>query len=378
MSSKRENKGINIIEQGLIKKQSDAEYLVKSNKTSEIWYKISWKAKTWTCNCLDFQNNNQKCKHIYAVNYYLKIGKIRTGAGKYLEYVCPVCNKDDHVIKRGKRYNRTGAVQRYYCKRCQKRFSGRPAFKHMKHKIETIVTAIDLYYRGLSLRQITEHMQSTQKTKISHTTIQNWIKKYVSLLTQYMQDLKPNTSDRWHADETLIPVSGRHLRLWALLDSDTRFLIASHISKKQTTEDARILFKKGKERTEKCPSEIVTDGLSAYPKAIKAEIATSIENPVIHLHSSLTKAYNNKMERLMGTIKYRTKPMLGLYDKNSADFFSDAFSIYYNYIRNHISLNNQTPAVAAGIMKDKMTWLDLIEKTENNILSNNRKRDGCS
>jgi transposase-like protein len=248
----------------------------------------------------------------------------------------------------------------------------------MKHKIETIVTAIDLYYRGLSLRQITEHMQSTQKTKISHTTIQNWIKKYVSLLTQYMQDLKPNTSDRWHADETLIPVSGRHLRLWALLDSDTRFLIASHISKKQTTEDARILFKKGKERTEKCPSEIVTDGLSAYPKAIKAEIATSIENPVIHLHSSLTKAYNNKMERLMGTIKYRTKPMLGLYDENSADFFSDGFSIYYNYIRNHSSLNNQTPAVAAGIIKDKMTWLDLIEKTENNILSNNKKRDGCN
>lgn len=362
MSSKRENRGIGIIDDGLIEKKSEGEYRVSSKKSSCEEYTVLWKKNKWICNCPDYQKNNQKCKHIYAVNYYLDVDKIRTTAKKFKENVCPHCKKENQVIKRGKRYNRTGPVQRYYCKRCELRFSGRPAFKHMKHKIETVISSLDLYYRGLSLRQIAEHLQSTYKTKVSHVTIRNWIKKYVSMITQYTENMTPNTSDRWLADETLITVSGRHLRLWVLLDSETRFLIASHISTKQSTDDACSLFKKGKKAANHVPDEIVTDGLSSYPEAIKSTLLSSETGPLIHLQSSLTKSYNNKMERFMGTIKCRTKPMLGLYDDYSADLFSSGFTIFYNYIRNHLSLSNQAPAIAAGIVKEKMTWLDLIEK----------------
>lgn len=366
MSNKRENIGIDIIEHGRIEKKSDSEYHVSSGKSPDRKHVVLWIRKEWTCSCPDYQKNKKKCKHIFAIVYYLKIDKIRTNAGKYAEDNCPICKKNDLMIKHGKRYNRSGTVQRYYCKRCKKRFSGRPAFKHMKHKIETIVTALDLYYRGLSLRQIANHLESIQKTKITHATVQNWIRKYVSLVTRYLENKTVNNSDKWHADETIIPVSGRSLRLWALLDSDTRFILAYHISRKQTKENAGALLKKGKKKTKNSPSEIVTDGLSAYPASIKTEIAQISDEPIIHLYSSLEKAYNNKMERVMGTIKSRTKPMLGLYDDHTADFFSDGFFIYYNYIRNHMALNDRTPAMAIGIMKNKMTWLDLIDLSEKN------------
>lgn len=363
MSNKRENLGIDIVEQGFIEKKSDKNYQVRSKKSSNSNYSVQWKNKEWKCNCPDYQKNNKKCKHIFAVIYYLRLDNIRTNIRIVKEDVCPICKENDLVKKDGKRYNRSGTVQRYYCKRCREGFSGHPGFKHMKHKAETIVTALDLYYRGLSLRQIAEHLESIQKTKISHTTVQNWIRKYISLIDLNIDEKIPDLSSRWHADETLISVSGRHLRLWALLDADTRFLIASHLSKKQSINDACTLFKKAKKKTKNCPNEIVTDGLSAYPEAIKMEMIPFSKEPIIHLHGSLTKAYNNKMERAMGIIKNRTKPMLGLYDDYSADLFSKGFTIYYNYVRNHISLNEQTPAMAAGITDHKMNWFELIDQS---------------
>lgn len=365
MSHKRENKGIDIIERGFIEKKSDSKYIVTSAKSSNSKYTVRWDEKHWKCDCPDYRKNKKKCKHIFAVIYFLSIEKIKTSIGDNKENICPICKKSDFVIKHGKRYNRSGTVQRYYCNRCEKRFCGRPAFKHMKHRVETIITALDLYYRGLSLRQIADHLESIQRTEVSHTTIQNWIRKYVSIINQYLRNMIPNTSGRWHADETLISVSGRHLRLWALLDSDTRFLLASHLSLKQTNDDACALFKKAKKNTKTVPNEIVTDGLPAYPKAIETVMIPISKKPIIHLHGSLTKAYNNKMERIMGTIKYRTKPMLGLYDEYSADVFSNGFTIYYNFIRSHISLENNTPAMAAGITDKKMTWYELIERSWN-------------
>jgi len=363
LSNKRENRGIIIVSEGLINKQSKGNYLVSSEK-SNACYNVNWIEKKWNCNCPYYQKNQHNCKHIYAVNYYLNIEKIRTKIKEFKENKCPICKSTEFVIKRGKRFNRSGPVQRYFCKKCEESFSGHPAFKYMKHKVETIVSSLDLYYRGLSLRQITEHLSSTYKTKISHVTISNWIKKYVLIINKYVENLKLNTSDRWHADETVISVSGIHLRLWALLDSDTRFLIATHISEKQSIDDARQLFKKGKKGVKHLPYEIVTDGLSAYPKAIKSEFSNLQSVPLIHLQSSLTKAYNNRMERLCGTLKFRTKSLLGFYDFYNVDLFSKGFTIYYNFIRNHLSLENMTPAFSAGIVKEKLTWLDLINKAE--------------
>ena len=36
------------------------------------------------------------------------------------EKICPICQSEKDVIKRGKSYNQSGTVQRYYCKKCKK------------------------------------------------------------------------------------------------------------------------------------------------------------------------------------------------------------------------------------------------------------------
>jgi len=54
--------------------------------------------------------------------------------------------------------------------------------------------------------------------------------------------------------------------------------------------------------------------------------------------------------------------MHGLYSKETAQQFIDAYQIYYNFIKPHRSLNELTPSQVAGIdiRLDKNKWLSLL------------------
>jgi transposase-like protein len=365
----KEKKGIEIVKTKKLKKIDNATYRVPSQSNPKAWYTVNWQKDHWACDCMDYQKSTHHCKHVYAVRYYQTLEKIRLDA-EFLgeESGCPVCKQTDQVIKRGIRFNRNGQTQRYFCKVCKRRFTGRTTgFEGMKNRADIIAASLDLYYRGLSLRQIVQHLETSHKIKISHGTIYYWIKKYVELIGKYTQGLNAKFSERWHADETVLKVNGRHLLLWSLLDSETRFLIATHISQKRGEEDASALLKKALKTSKEQPMEIVTDGLESYSNAIKKELGTDPEKPVIHLQGSLTKALNNKMERMNGTIKSRTKSMAGMYDEGTTMRFADGFSIYYNYMRPHIALHHMTPAMMLGITNEQLTWLDMIVKSKKSL-----------
>ena len=74
-------------------------------------------------------------------------------------------------------------------------------------------------------------------------------------------------------------------------------------------EDARKPMKKAKETASRFPDAIVTDGLPAYPMAIKDVFygLGRIQNPHIRLKDFETKPNNNIIERLQGTFRERTE-----------------------------------------------------------------------
>ena len=365
--SKRESKSIQIIVNRGVTPVNQSEFLVHSQSKSNKWYEVTWRKNHWHCNCEDYAKHRKRCKHIYAVGYYLALREIVVSVKHpNSEPKCPKCGKawdQKNVIKRGVRHNRNGPVQRYYCKHCNRRFGDRTAFEGMRSRATSIASALDLYYRGLSLRQIGEHLEAFYSVKVTHTTVYNWIKKYVQLVSQYVEKLQVRTSDRWHADDTLVRIRGRHLVLWALLDSETRYLIALHISQKRTTEDAQDFLRKGLETAKNKPVEIVTDGLRSYTEAIDREcMHLKPDNQgLIHVQGPLTGPLtNNKVERFHGVLKGRTKAMLNLGNKTSTETFAKGFATYYNFIKCHSSLNGTTPAQAIGVTQSKKGWLDLI------------------
>ena len=365
MNHKREESGLQILAKGNIHCINKSEYIVKSQSNPKKEYKVEWLKNHWQCSCPDFQQRKKKCKHIYAIIYTQTVEDIRSGLNNYKnQNLCPICKTNEQVIKRGKRNNQSGSVQLYFCKKCNQRFTGRPGFQKMKHNALIISAGLDLYFKGLSLRAIQEHLQITYKEHVSHVTVYNWLKRYVSIISKYVDKLNVS-STRWNIDETIINVKGRHMRVWNVIDADTRFLICCHISTNRNAQDAGDTIIKARKKCKNTPWEITTDGLESYNHAIKNRLKPTIENPIVHLQGPLKMALNNKIERFNGTIKNRTKTMGCFQNKNTLQNFIDGFTIYYNYIRPNIGIEKKTPAESIGISNKKKSWLDLIFKSNN-------------
>ena len=365
MVSKRENKGIQLVVRGWVQPIDSSRFLVRSESNPEKHYEVRWERKKWICSCEDFQKRKRKCKHIYAVLYYLTIRDLTIGVRKIGEdkAICPKCGSSENVIRDGFEECKSGFIQRFYCKRCRSSFVARTGFEGMRGQALAIILSLDLYYRGLSLRQIAEHMETVYGISVSYGTIYGWIKRYVEIISEYLNKSKIKTSERWHVDETVVRVKGKQLILWSILDSETRFLIAQHISEGKDAEEAYKLLDKGLRRSENKPLEIITDGAAQYVKAIDKKFGSELKEPILHVQAQIsTPLSNNKLERFHKTLKQRFKPISCFHNKKTAETFSKGFTIFYNHIKEHKALNDMTPEQAANQTKSKTSWIRLIEE----------------
>ena len=368
--SRREHKGISLVSENHVQELSQVRFLVGSESDSSTDYEVCWIGKKWTCTCPDYTKKQKCCKHIHAVSYYLTvkafIPALKSDSGK--ERLCPKC-RSAKIAFHCWRYNKSGPVKRFRCKHCGKTFSDRNGFEGMKNQAKIIATALDLYFRGLSLRKISEHFETLYKVKVSYTTIYYWLAKYVEIVEDLTQRVPVTTGERLAADETLVRLRGRHLVLWGLLDRETKVLVAEHISARRSANDACILLEKGRKKTKDTQnpvSELTTDGLESYTEAVTRE-SIKRTKPLIHVQGpglAIGKVSNNEMERMMGTIKERTKLIKHFNSDSGAQLFSKGFRTHYNQCRGHMALGGKTPAQVAGVSEKKMSWLDLISRAQ--------------
>lgn len=90
---------------------------------------------------------------------------------------CPKCHESD-IVKRGKRYNKSGVKQLYRCNGCHSTFVEPDGFERMRHKKEDIVRAVHQHSDGLSLFQVQYHLEQHDNVNVSRETVRLWHKKY--------------------------------------------------------------------------------------------------------------------------------------------------------------------------------------------------------
>ena len=155
-----------------------------------------------------------------------------------------------------------------------------------------------------------------------------------------------------------------------MMDNDTRFWIAQEVADSKFSHNAQNLLKMSKKVAKKIPSEFVTDGLPAYNDAFKKEFAPKnfLHKPSKHIkdvHFKNQLANNNIQERLNGEFRDREKVFRGL--KIAGSPAITGIQLYHNYIKPHMSLNNDTPADRAGIeVKGENKWLTIIQNASKN------------
>jgi len=237
-------------------------------------------------------------------------------------------------------------------------------FAKMRTDKNLIVAAINLYYDGLSLRKTQKNLERLFGEKVSQVTILNWIRKYSILVKEYVKTLVPQLSGLWHEDETVIKCEGRNIWFWEMIDEDTRFLVASHLSGTRTLKDTIAIFKKGYDQSKVKPRAVFVDGSHAYKRAFNKVFYSRYKADRVEFVQRVgirTRETNNIVERLHGTLKDRTKPMRGLKAFESTNAILEGYTVHYNFVREHQSLLGKTPAQAARTGAPS-NWKGLIEE----------------
>jgi len=215
----------------------------------------------------------------------------------------------------------------------------------MRANPHAITVALDLYFKGVSLRKIVDHLKQFEQVNVSHVAVLKWIQKYVAVMRDYVDAMKPELSRVFHADETKVNIRGQWVWLWHLMDGDTRFLLANHVSQGRNISDAREAFREAKEVAKVEPRVLLTDGLGSYGPASRREFPDAVHVAGVGLQGRLN---NNRIERYHSTFKgEQVRPARGIKTTDSA--ILDGQRIYYNHIRPHQGLEGKTPGQAAGL-----------------------------
>lgn len=248
--------------------------------------------------------------------------------------------------------------QRYWCKSCQRKFKADSSPFHMKASPEHISAALSMYYSGSSISDIRNHLKQEHGYYPSKHVVFEWIDKYTSLASKQFQDVHPNVGDEWIADETYLDLDkGIKVKFFDIIDSKTRFLLASRASFSRTTRDAQALIDRAIKRAGKEPKVVITDSLAAYLDVRYGKDAEHRLGSPFRIKSSGEST--SQIERFHGTIKDRTKVMRAFRDIETLHQFMDGYLVFFNYFKPNEALNGKTPAEAAGVDYQVKNWKDL-------------------
>jgi putative transposase len=271
---------------------------------------------------------------------------------------CKFC-QGENIVKHGTRFN----IQRYLCKDCQHKFYDNDInFARMRTDPKMIVTGLNLYYGGLSMRAVAEQINNIFGKNVSQSTIHYWIHKYAVLAKEYVESLAPKLSGKYHHDETELKVNGDGRYFWQTLDEDTRYIVAHLLTADRTIENATQVFQQALQKQR--PKVLFTDGSYSYDEAFKKVYFTRYkENRVqwIRRVGIRARETNNIIERAHSTLKTRSRVFRGLKNDRSSQQLLDGYITNYNFCRKHSSIKT-TPAKSAGLTVEG--WDELIQQSQ--------------
>lgn len=242
------------------------------------------------------------------------------------------------------------------CVQCRKRFYENENLPSMKASKHAIVSALSLYFEGLSVRKVSRQLESIYGERVNQSTVWRWIQKYSHLVSEYTKTLSPELGGKWHHDETVIRCEGQNQYFWETIDEETRFIVATYLSETRTLAETKEAFRRIAKAGR--PIALFTDGSVAYDAAFHEAFPSNRVEwiPRVGIRARET---NNIIERLHETVKERVKTMRELKNQDAARNFLDGYVVNYNFVRPHMTLKGKTPAEQAGI--EVKGWKALIE-----------------
>lgn len=267
---------------------------------------------------------------------------------------CKFC-RSSAVVRNGKRENN---IQYWLCTNCGHGFIDNSALPGMKYNMESITSAVNLYFTGMPIGNICRYVEEQTRNLPSYSTIYSWIRRVADTAVTSAKKYTPEVSDTWVADETILSLKGKKHWLIDLIDSETRFLLGVKLSHDRNKKDITNLLQQARGLTGKSPRRLLINGWKGYLDGLSEVDDTNLNQ--LQAQPALEPEKNNFIERSQNGQIDRFNIMRGLKKPSTAESVLPGWIIYYNYFRPHPGLLNSTPAEKAGINFPFRNWRDIV------------------
>ena len=164
---------------------------------------------------------------------------------------------------------------------------------------EVISYAVWLYFRfPLSLRMV-EEMLAARSIDVTYETVRRWALKFGQQIAKNIRHRTAAFGDKWHLDEVVVSINGRHWWLWRAVDQHGAVLSVLVQSRRNRQVAERLMRKLI--RRHGLPRVMITDKLKSYAAA-KADLGLKFEH---RQHKGL----NNRAENSHQPTRVREKVM---------------------------------------------------------------------
>jgi len=231
----------------------------------------------------------------------------------------------------------------------------------MKTPAKQIASAMGMYYGGMSLDAIQQQFRQDYDLDMSESNYWNWVKRFTKEAIRQSRDFKPEVGDTWVADETYMKLADKTVYFWDIIDTKTRYLLASHASFSRGGREARVLMRLASIRAGKTPKAVITDKLRSYIVGVGDEFGTHTKHvqggPFKLLSSGESTA---QIERFHKTLEQRTKVFEKFKDMASIKLLTDGWLINYNFFKQNEGCGNIPPAQFASKVVPFKDWNDIV------------------
>src|SRR4051794_36313136 len=194
---------------------------------------------------------------------------------------------------------------------------------YRRHRFPPIVIqhAVWLYLRfTLSYRDV-EELLAQRGLDLSYESIRSWVLKFGPMIARWLRERRPRPSDRWHLDEMVVRIAGKHMYLWRAVDHEGEVLDML-VQRRRDKRAALRLMRKLLRKQGFAPKLLITDKLGSYGAALRHLRLTCPHEQGIRK--------NNRAENSHQTVRRRERKMQRFKSAGSAQRFLNMHAAVHN------------------------------------------------
>ena len=194
---------------------------------------------------------------------------------------------------------------------------------YRRHRFPPVIIqhAVWLYLRfTLSYRDV-EELLAERGLDVSYETVRSWVLKFGPITARRLRCGRPRPSNRWHVDEMVVRIAGKHMYLWRVVDHEGEVLeiLVQHRRDKRA---AVKLMRKLLRKQGFAPKTVTTDKLRSYSAAF--------QHLGLSCHHEQGLRQNNRAENSHQVVRRRERKLQRFKSPGSAQRFLSMHAAVHN------------------------------------------------